>query len=277
DGDIHGSALIVGKWLLCSDIGAAFMSIDGLSHYYVTTKDERALALLTEMIAVFAGIDILRLKTQAHATLCAARGILRLYEETKEERLFSLAQKIWCLYQKHALTLTYQNLNWFSKGETWTEPCAIVDSLILALHLYALGGREEDLMLARRIWHNGMASAQRPNGGAGTDTCVTANVPVLRSDMYEAFFCCTMRLSEGFLWANQYADLLAIPLTGQVKKDDCGRYMDGDLLYAQVIKGDAVVDEKRAVTVNGVRLVPLVKYYLQAEEGIERLQQKILF
>jgi hypothetical protein len=86
-----------------------------------------------------------------------------------------------------------------------------------------------------------------------------------------------MRLSEGFLWASQYADLLAIPLTGQVKKDDCGRYMDGDLLYAQVIKGDAVVEEKRAVTVNGVRLVPLVKYYLQAEEEIERLQQKILF
>ena len=38
------------------------------------------------------------------------------------------------------MTATYENYNWFGNGhkETWTEPCAVVDSLILALELYRL-------------------------------------------------------------------------------------------------------------------------------------------
>ena len=47
--------------------------------------------------------------------------------------------------------------------------------------MYRLFGKQRDLVLARRIWYNGMSSGQRSNGGAGTDTCVTPHVPFLHN------------------------------------------------------------------------------------------------
>lgn len=122
-----------------------------------------------------------------------------IYEFCKKDMFYNAALDIWELYLNKGMTATFANFNWFERFDTWTEPCAIVDSFILALQFYKITGNERDLRMARRIWHNAMASSQRPNGGAGTDTCVTGNMPVLKAgDIYEAFFCCTMRLSE---WA----------------------------------------------------------------------------
>ena len=51
EGDVSGSDTeTVNGWCLSSDIGCAFMSIDGLSHAYAITEDTRIKALLDEMI-----------------------------------------------------------------------------------------------------------------------------------------------------------------------------------------------------------------------------------
>ena len=64
--------------------------------------------------------------------------------------------------------------------ETWTEPCAVVDSLILALELYRITKEDRYRVLARRIWFNGLQFCQRPNGGVGPNTCVDKNNPYLQ-------------------------------------------------------------------------------------------------
>ena len=55
--------------------------------------------------------------------------------------------------------------------------------------MYKLTGKEKYRTLAARIYHNGLSTAQRDNGGAGTDSCVTQQgTDTLTAEMYEAFF-----------------------------------------------------------------------------------------
>jgi len=279
-GGVSGhTAGIIDGWRLSTDIGCAFMSVDGLSDYYEITRDARALALLDEMIDVFVAIDKVALQAQTHCSLTAARGMLRLYRLTGDKHYLDSAYSIWNTYlHDGGMTYTYQNFNWWGKGDTWTEPCAIVDSLMVATQLYELVGDEEALTLARRIWHNGLASSQRPNGGAGTETTVSDTCDTLKADLYEAEFCCTMRFAEGLLCAKTHRDLLDAQLNGQIEKDALGRYHDGDLLYGEILDGvTGLPEQEQAVTVDGHILTPLVKYYRLTKEQAASLRQKILF
>ena len=97
------------------------------------------------------------------------------------------------------MTLTYANFNWYGREDTWTEPCAIVDSLILALKLHACTGKDEYLACAYRVYYNALRMSQRGNGGAGCDLCATKDFPFVKpyNDTFEAYLCCTLRLSEG--------------------------------------------------------------------------------
>ena len=126
-GDMFGNELRVGNWILCSDIGAAFLGIDGVADYYIATGDVRAYDLVREMTECFARIDKLKIKAQTHATLSAVRGLLRMYEHTGDKRFADVASDTWNLYITQGMTATYANFNWFGRGETWTEPCAVVD------------------------------------------------------------------------------------------------------------------------------------------------------
>ena len=83
EGDVSGST--VGQldgWKLSSDVGCAFMSIDGLSHAYQITHNEQMKEMLDEMIQVYRSIDKIALKVQTHCTLTAARGMMRMYHGT---------------------------------------------------------------------------------------------------------------------------------------------------------------------------------------------------
>ena len=266
-------------WLLSSDVGCAFMSIDGLSHVYLVTRDERVKALLDEMIGVFLSIDKAALRTQTHCTLTAARGMMRLYGLTGDEKYLKGASDIYELYvYGGGMTYTYQNLNWWRRPDTWTEPCAVIDSMMLALELFKSTGRGEFRTTAARVWHNGFATLQRDNGGAGTDTVVTADSPwdYLQAQMYEAFFCCTMRLSEGLWYANENRDLLFAETVGEVVKNENGVYADGDILYAQPDEALLPYAEK-TVKADGLCLTPIVKYYRVPKQVFETARQKILF
>ena len=281
EGGVSGSS--VGEldgWRLSSDIGCAFMSIDGLSHAYEITKSRELRDLIDEMIEVYLGIDKLTLKVQTHCTLTAARGMMRMYRMTQDRAYLTGAESIYRLYvEEGGMTASYQNVNWWGRNDTWTEPCAIVDSLMLACELYLVTGNEDYRVTAVRIWHNGLATAQRSNGGAGTDTVVIkaeGGTDVLHSKKYEAFFCCTMRLSEGLWYAKEHCDLLFATRTGAVTRQPNGTYADGDILYAEIEGGDAYMTEA-PITVDGHKLHPLLKYYRIPKEDMERIRQRVLF
>ncbi len=297
EGGVSGhSATEMDGWSLSTDVGCAFMSIDGLSHVYKITHDARVLPLLDEMIEVYAAIDKVTLRAQTHCTLTAARGMLRLYGETGNERYLNHAKDIYDLYTRGGgMDVTYQNLNWWGRPNTWTEPCAIVDSLMVAGELYAITGEDAYRRMATRIYHNGLATAQRPNGGAGTDTVVhrdTEGFPdVLDQHLlsYEAPFCCTMRLAEGLWYIHAHPDLFSYEADEDADgnliatRDTYGRYMSGDILLGEAeieptVAADAAWTLPEGATVaDGHRLLPLIKYYKTPEAVAIALRQKILF
>jgi hypothetical protein len=205
--------------------------------------------------------------------------MMRLYGLTGSERYLQGARTIYDLYVTGGgMTDTYQNLNWWDRPDTWTEPCAIVDSLMLALELYKATGEESFRTLAARVYHNGFSTMQRDNGGAGTDTVVTAESPwdYLQAQMYEAFFCCTMRLAEGLWYVHENRDLLWAQITGCVTRDENGIYRDGDLLYAEPLDGlEAYADA--LVEIDGHRLAPIVKYYKVPKHVLTTGRQNVRF
>jgi len=238
DGNGGVSGNIVGQkngWRLSSDVGCAFMCVDGLSRYYSLTMDERVKDVLDKLIGIFTESDYVANGFQTHTSLSCARGILGIYNSTSDKRYLEIAIKIFGDYVNYGMTQTYENFNWFGREDTWTEPCAIVDSLILSVGLYKATGEEWYKTLARRIWFNGLSFCQRDNGGAGPNTCVTKQNPVLKISMYEAPFCCTMRYAEGLLCASQNS-FVTEELPSKITKE-VNRYFYGDKLLAEDLTG----------------------------------------
>lgn len=278
-GSVSGSCIgDTDGWILSSDTGCAFMSIDGLAHAFRVTKNEKIKELLDEMISVYLSIDKVALKAQTHCTLTAARGMMMTYGETKDARYLEGAKSIFELYVNGGgMTETYQNLNWWQRPDSWTEPCAIVDSLILALELYKVTSDARYRTYAARIYHNGLSTAQRSNGGAGTDKLVIKEVNGTLSvaKHYEAYFCCTMRIAEGLRYAKDNAALLYAELEGAVTNKG-GIYSDGDIIYAEVTP-ELETYAEHFVEADGHRLCPIVKYYKVPEETAKTGKQKIIF
>ena len=233
-GDVSGTVTSIRDgWKLSSDIGCAFMCVDGLAHYYQATRDKRVKDFLDRVIELFISVDLLKYKLQTHTTLTCLRGILTLYQATGDARYLGIVKDKFSFYQENGMTLTYENYNWFGRQDSWTEPCAVVDSLIIAIKLYELTECEEYKALARRIWFNGLQFCQRENGGAGPNTCVTIDSPVLKISMYEAPFCCTMRYAEGLLEFHKNRHLFAWNKNATPTRDEIGRCFVDDMLLVR--------------------------------------------
>lgn len=234
-GDVSGSVTGVRDgWKLSSDIGCAFMCVDGLSHYYRLTRDERVMKMLNNIIEIFLSVDLLKSKLQTHTTLTCLRGILLLYLTTKDEKYLDIVKEKFAFYEKHGMSLTYENFNWFGREDTWTEPCAVVDSFILATELYLITGMDLYRQLARRIWFCGLQFCQRENGGAGPNTCVGDRNKVLKISMYEAPFCCTMRYAEGLLEYSKNKELFTWDKNAALTTDTLGRRFIDDALIVEL-------------------------------------------
>ena len=202
-GDMSGTVVNkVGAWHLSSDTCCAFIPIDGITAAFELTGDVRILMLAETMIELFSKIDLFSIKAQTHASLTAARGILRMFSFTKNRKYFDTAEKIFDLYINRGMTSAYQNYNWFGRPE-WTEPCAVIDSFMVAMQLYTVTSNTKYIDYAQRILYNGIYRGQRPNGGFGCDSCAVDGL--IKNHCYEAFWCCTMRGGEGLARAAQYS------------------------------------------------------------------------
>ncbi len=211
-GEMSGhSAAVVGKWIISTDTGCAYIPLDGLSALYEMTHDAEIGALLDVMIENFLKIDFLGICVQTHATLTGTRGILRTYRMTGKPEYLAAAKKLFAMYTEHGMTANYANYNWFGRPE-WTEPCAVIDSFLCVMQLYAETGERDYLTTAQRIYYNGIGFGQRENGGFGCDSCLGAvgveNNRILRQHCPEAYWCCTMRGGEGLASVAEYAYLV---------------------------------------------------------------------
>ncbi len=240
-------------WRLSTDVGCAFIALDGLSAYYAFSRDARAQNALTAMLRLFARIDPEEVRMQTHATLTALRGALRAYRLGGDERLLALVRERFAAYCARAQTVNFANYNWFGRPQ-WTEPCGVVDSLMLAQDLFGETGERSWLRLANRIFFNGLLSSQRENGGFGCDSCVTRDgrQPLLEAHKgaYEAYWCCSMRGAEGLMAAAHGG---AFEREGEIvlALRGAGRY---SLEQAEVqIRGDFPWEEKVEIAFTGVR------------------------
>ncbi len=197
----HIAPQTVSGWRLSTDIGCAFISMDALGQYYGRYGGEPLRALLREMFDTFRKIDLVGCRMQTHATLSALRGILRFYEREQDPALLAFVQQCFGTYLAKGITANYANYNWFGRP-TWTEPCAVVDSYMVAVHLFRFTGECRYLTLANRIFHNALLASQRSSGGFGCDVCAGSE-PWLYAleDVFEAYWCCSMRGAEGLSFA----------------------------------------------------------------------------
>ena len=217
-------------WLLSTDVGCGFMCMDGLADYYEATGDMRVFRYLERLIEIFDGIDFVSYGFQTHCTLSCVRAILHFYELTEDPRYFDMAKSKFALYLQYGMTLTYENYNWFGRETSWTEPCAVVDSFMLAKAFYRHTGEAEYLTLARRIWFNGLQFCHRPDGGSGSNSCVTKDEPILFVKSLQNSFCCNMRYAEGLLEFARDEDLLAWNEYAEETVDEYGRHFVDDRL-----------------------------------------------
>ena len=234
-GDASGSTSSqIGNWALCSDIGCVFIGMEGFIQAYSILKDESLKPIVEEMIDRFLQIDLIGIKAQTHASLTACRGLMRYYGITGNKKYAEEALKRWDLYKQYGMTEHFANYNWFRRYDTWTEPCAIVDSYLLAYQLWEYTKDSKFLDDAELIYYNALCRAQRENGGFGLDNCPglasgTDNVGV---HTYEAHWCCTMRGGEGLGRAAEYAfkldgNKLYVPFyqSGTYKYDQGGKQL----------------------------------------------------
>ena len=203
DGGVGGHLLkkVFNHWQLSSDVGCAYIMLDGASHAYQITKNKQLSNVIDVMIENFLKLDLVENNCQTHATLSATRGIMRFYQEKRDPVLLKNVKDIYQIYLNEGMTINYANINWFGKP-SWTEPCAVVDSFILATQLFNETQEYKYLRLMNRIYYNALLVGQRKNGGAGCETCLMHKDTDFKIHLYEAYFCCSMRLAEGLKYVS---------------------------------------------------------------------------
>lgn len=92
DGELTGDC--INGWYLSTDIGCAYMCMDGLSRAYKVLDMPGLKELLYEMAEEYSAIDFTGISMQTHATLSALRGILCFYESVRDEKLLDIAKRI---------------------------------------------------------------------------------------------------------------------------------------------------------------------------------------
>lgn len=193
-------------WMLSTDVGCVFIGMEGLIHAYDVLRDPDLRKPIETLIDRFLQVDLTGIKAQTHATLTACRGLMRYAEITGDKRYVREAAERFALYVANGMTENYENYNWFDRFDTWTEPCAIVDSYMLAVQLWQQTLDASYLEQAELIYYNALCHTQRYNGGFGCDNCPgqAMHTRRLAVSVPEAHWCCSMRGGEGLSSAVRY-------------------------------------------------------------------------
>lgn len=241
------------EWLLSSDIGCLFISLDGLTCAYEYTRRQDLLPLIESMIALFTAQDFARDTLQTHACLTGMRGVMRAYRQLGKKEYLDAVINFFEIYQRYGMSEWFANFDWFSTP-SWSEPCGVIDSYMLALQLWQETRQEKYLNDAMHIWYNGVLGGQRPNGGFGCDSCAEDGW-VHATDFYEAYWCCTMRGGEG----------INVPIRNAVLKDEDALvfplYLDGEFTLSDGV----VLQERSGMPEEGKTTFKLLKGALSAQ------------
>ncbi|MGF1451956.1 MAG: hypothetical protein ACFB21_07785 [Opitutales bacterium] len=205
-GEYSGSHLKqLGPWILSTDVGCFAVGMAGLIDACEAFGQQTRLKTLIEaMLGRFLAIDLVTIQAQTHATLTGCRALLRWARLTRQADLVDEVAKRFELFTATAWSETYANFNWFDRPK-WTEPCAVVDALMVAMELWRLTSTTTYLQQAQVIWFNALGHGQRANGGFGCDNCPGADGSTeLAFSVPEAHWCCTMRGAEGLARMTQY-------------------------------------------------------------------------
>ena len=263
-GEVEGrSDRRIGSWLVSTDVGAVFILFDGLLQA-AKVFDLPARPVLDAMLNLAQRLDPLAVRAQTHASLTLAHGLLRYDAVFGSPDAAALARRIYDLYRNCAVTENFANYNWFGRPE-WTEPCAMVDSFMVALELFRRTDETHYLDDAHRIWFSALERAQRPNGGFGGENCLQIEDPVLYMRFYEAVNCCSMRGAEGLfergrrtVWRKNRTLYLAIPTPGDFAFADglkirvhTGYPLNNQWRVEILQPGTTAVEHIQAYSVNG--------------------------
>ncbi|MBR3288118.1 MAG: glycoside hydrolase family 127 protein [Bacteroidales bacterium] len=190
----------IGNWILSTDVGCIFIATDGLIEANELLHDPAIDKVINDVIGKFLVFDPVGIRAQAHATLTGCRALLRYCFAKDNPAYLHRVEEIWTLYKQYCMTENYENYNWFCRYNSHSEPCAIVDSYMVAYQLWQLTGNAAYLDDAELIYYNGICHTQHDHGGFGLDNnpgraLRTAELTVNRDEVY---WCCTMRGAEGF-------------------------------------------------------------------------------
>ncbi len=191
--------------MLSSDTYCVFIALEGLTAAYAATGDHDIRAAILDLARLVEAADLPGCRAQLHASLTAARCLRDVAERTGDTAPLRTAERIYRLFTDTARTANDATYNWFGRPDSWTEPCAIVDALLLAIGLWHQTGAQRYLDDAHLILHNGLGHAQRNGGGFGCDSCTGADEPDLSVVIPDASWCCTMRGAVGLAAAVEAA------------------------------------------------------------------------
>lgn len=205
-GGASGSATrVLGEWLVSTDTWCVLLGLNGLVPAAIETNREDLRDLISLVTDLLSEVDLTTAGAQLHAVLGASRNLADYAESHSDDRARTVAARLYGSYRAAGRTLNYATYNWFGHPESWTEPCAIVDSLGAAHALHRLTGADGYRRDAVRIARNGLGFAERKDGSFGLDSIATAITPVLRPLVHDAHWCCTMRGAVGLLEARECA------------------------------------------------------------------------
>jgi len=196
-------ASTLNNWTLSTDIGCAFVSLEGLVKAYKVFRRPTEKDLIEEMLDIFQSINLEAVSAQLHASLTAARQFLMYHDLSADSLALETAKKVYLLFRQRAITENYANYNWFNRP-SWTEPCAVVDALSVAFELWRKTADPAYLEDAHHIYYNALGYGQKPHGGFGCDNCAGTDTPLLYNRVFDVTWCCNMRGAIGLSQALQY-------------------------------------------------------------------------
>lgn len=196
---------VIDGWAVSSDVWCVLLSLNALVPAALLSGRSDLADLIVELTQTVSTLDVVAHRAQLHAVLAAARNLADWSVATGDAQAADVAAALYDTYAREGRTLNHATFNWFGRPDSWTEPCAIVDSIGVAGSLHELTGDGRYRVDAARIAHNGLSFAERLDGSFGLDTIATASDPILAAVEPDAHWCCTIRGAIGLLEARETA------------------------------------------------------------------------